>query len=243
MRKALAALLAALPFAIQPRTALAENAPPPPSTAANLKIVESIPAGTSKAYLMRLAFDKGAEEISARFNKAVEASPAWFQDYLERNANIKPLPYHKNFGVSEEEYAKMLKMFESKRLEKVKELEVLVSKTGGRVLISCPELGRAFPGLELDENDGSLKCAFYGDPPIKAEKASGGKDSPFGAWEGLRWSRTEANAKDGDYKSLSLHLGASEKGPLFLDLRLKAMKNRRISANYESVLEIDAKKP
>ena len=200
------------------------------------------PSTPFRAALMRLAFDKSASEISARFNEAITESPEWFQSYLADNANIKPLPYHKNFGISEDEYKQMLKSFDSKHLEKIQDVSVLVARTpDGLLRIECPELGKSFPGITVDTKSGKLTTPIMEVEKPDAKNSGLASDgNPFGDWTGVSWKKAQSDSGKGDFRSLSLIIGRSKsQGVSFIAYRIKAMVENKIKSNFESILQFE----
>lgn len=205
-------------------------------------IASCIPTAPFKASLMRLAFDKSAEDISKRFNDALASSPEWFQSYMADNAGVKPLPYHKNFGITEEEYNKMLKSFESRHLERIKELDVIAGQTAdGMIRLECPALGKAFCGIVIDPKTGKLSTPVLAIDKMDAKRSGTMADgNPFGDWQGISWKGNEAKPEKGLFKSVSFVAGRSTNaGALFIAYRVKVMEANKIKANYESILQFE----
>lgn len=205
-------------------------------------IASFIPAAPFKASLMRLAFDKQAGDISRRFNEAILASPEWFQAYMADNAGVKPLPYHRNFGISEAEYSAMLKSFESRRLEKVKDVAVIVRRAAdGSIRLDCPELGRAFQGIAVDSVTGRLSTPVLDiEKPDCKNSGSASDGNPFGDWQGVSWKGSESNPEKGVFKSVSFIAGRkSGGGASFIAYRIKEMEANRIKGNFESILQFE----
>ncbi|MCV2366085.1 hypothetical protein LNV23_21815 [Paucibacter sp. DJ1R-11] len=93
IKKTVAVLAAAASF-----SAFAEN---------RLGIFSVLPTGLSTASILGIATDPKVEKISRIFTAAAQANNEWFKGYVAAHSNLKPgdiLPYHKNFGISEDEY-------------------------------------------------------------------------------------------------------------------------------------------
>ncbi len=222
---------------------LAQNAPQSQEPQVSPGIADYVPKASFKASIMKLTFDKSAHDISKRFNEAIASSPEWFQAYMASNAGVKPLPYHRNFGISEDEYNAMLKSFESRKLEPVQEVQVLVGRApDGALRIDCPELGRAFAGILVDLKTGKLSTPLLVIDAPDASKSYGetADGNPFGNWKGVTWKKTETDPDKGDFKSISFIAGrSSSAGVSFISYRIKSMEANKVKSNYESILQFE----
>jgi len=240
----LIAAAAGLPLASR---AQGDAAPAEPAKKAAPDLNSIIPSGSFKAELMRLAFDKSAEEISKRFNEALSKDPAWLQDYMAQNAGVKPLPYHPKFGISEEDYKRMLKSFERKTIEPVAVVEMTVAPMpDGSISLECPQMGTAFAGLSIETASGKLRTPYLEieAPVARDSKIEKDPSNPFGDWTGLSWKGTSRSKDGGDFKSISLIAGKLDSGDAcFIAYRVKAMEGGKISRNSEAVFRFKPPRP
>ena len=75
------------------------------------------PLGTIDVQVLAIGIPDGPAQIAERVQKAIQERPEWFQEYSRQYiAKGEPLPYHRNFGVSEAEYEQYLKVPEQIQL-------------------------------------------------------------------------------------------------------------------------------
>jgi len=162
--------------------------------------------GIIQADVMVLATSKEVEEIGLRFQNALKANPKWFKVYLSKAEKGKPLEFHKNFGISEEDYEYFLA--ESKKMKLVKSAETTLQftrKTNGHIEISglpakSPHNKMVYDGKLNKVEIASTALDIYSE--INQTKSN----SATGRWKGKQWLFKKMKSEN-DFKAIKFAIG------------------------------------
>ncbi|MDA8975321.1 hypothetical protein N9F50_01910 [Akkermansiaceae bacterium] len=153
-------------------------------------------------YLKKDEVAKGAvvvvvppEEIQPYIEKVKAASVAnqdWFVEYSAKATPGVPLPFHENLGLSKEEYAKYLELWDQRDFKTVQEVAIRLEKLGDQWMIRVGGVGAKIALLRYNEQTDSFKSpngAMKRIEDIKADPAS-----IMRGWTGHEWKFEETGA-------------------------------------------------
>ena len=146
-------------------------------------------SGVIKGDVMILAASPESEAISRKMQIAVAANPEWLLYYVEQ-AGPGLLPYHENFGITEEEYEVIINLAEGgMTLQRVGSVEITIEQqeAGGITFHVDPNnflLHRLSISADKQYAESSFGLMERGED-IKQLNAS----SPTGRWSGLKWEQ------------------------------------------------------
>ncbi len=136
---------------------------------------------------MEIVNDPEVLEINEKIGKALQSQQDWFKEYLNENINVRPLPYHNNMGVTEEEYQLFLNLSQSGTLQKINEASIKITHTNDSLCIEF--LGDySFLGIIEILKSSNIVQTKYG--IYKADERVNNDDSKSltGRWEGDKWT-------------------------------------------------------
>jgi len=85
-------------------------------------------SGTIRGDVMVAAAPPELEELAKRMQAAVAANADWFRAYVEQ-AGTEELPYHKNLGITKEEYERLLSRSKAgMTLQRVASVEIVLKR-------------------------------------------------------------------------------------------------------------------
>lgn len=126
--------------------------------------------------------------LKLKMEEAVLSNPRWFSEYSRAHENKRPLPYHKNFGISEQEYRDLLQSAEnSVKLEPEDEIIIEFAKqTDGTYKIDTDRPDFPLNNIVIDlERD--MITTEYEVLEEKTQIDQTNPDSPTGQWSGVQW--------------------------------------------------------
>lgn len=169
-----------------------------------------------------------AEALGGRMNEAIQRDPDWFQEYLRKHADERPLPYHEKFGLTKQEYFRFFEIFEkTRRFVAVRKGRITVtSKGNGRFRLdgarSIPWLGNIVIDLK------KLAAEIPGHAPLAGKAHQDGLLEPVGKVEGFVWKSEEPAgdlpAKLADFNAHMLRLVVASDRNDQLVIQFKDMK-------------------
>jgi len=128
------------------------------------------------------------DEIQTYINKVKEASEKnkeWFAEYSAKATPGIPLPFHENLGLTKEEYAQYLELWEQRDFKVVQEVAVRLEKLGDQWMVRVSGVGAKISLLRFDPATGNFKSpngAMERIDDIKANPAS-----ILRGWTGKEW--------------------------------------------------------
>jgi hypothetical protein len=128
------------------------------------------------------------QPILIRFNNAITANQAWFQQYRNNYPN-QTLPYDEHFGITAEEYRRVLRLQAAPPpLVPVDSQTVAVIKDGDFIHFQSSTGEGEEHLLNYLYIDPVHRVLEYGGDTIPfAGPASAGRKSPYGQWQGYAW--------------------------------------------------------
>jgi hypothetical protein len=157
------------------------------------KVLSALPEGKLvKGATIQVVPPAELEPYLAKVEAASKKDPEWFQEHSKKSSPGVPLPYDPKLGLTEEEYAEYLKIWEKREFKAVEPIVLQLKKSpegtwaittaGGAFAISTLKYDAA-KDIFVSPN-GEMKRL----EDVKAEK-----HSILGAWEGAEWKFEEEN--------------------------------------------------
>jgi hypothetical protein len=125
------------------------------------------------------------QPLLIRFNNAIAANRAWFQEYRNRYPN-QTLPYDEHFGITAGEYFRILRLQAAPPpLVPIDSQTVAVARDGGFIHFRCSGEEHLLNYLYVDPVHHLLE--YGGDTIPFAGPANADRNSPYGQWQGYAW--------------------------------------------------------
>lgn len=147
------------------------------------------PANSGKIDMIVLQSSPGKTSLVLnKIQLAMSKNQTWFQEYLKENSDKRPLPYHKNMGVSPEEYSYFIsEAHNGKALvpKKIGQANVLIKREQNYyILIFLNKGEKLFSGNVTPNN--TFKIDGLENLTSTPSRFNNPK-SPFGNIEGFEW--------------------------------------------------------
>lgn len=153
-------------------------------------------------YLKKDEIAKGAivvvvppEEIQPYIEKVKAASVAnsdWFTEYSAKASSGIPLPYHENLGLSKEEYAMYLELWNQRDFKAVQEVAIRLEKLGDQWMVRVGGAGAKIALLRYNVETDSFKSPNGSLKRIEDIKAD--PSSIMRGWTGHEWKYEESGS-------------------------------------------------
>jgi hypothetical protein len=116
-----------------------------------------IPEHNQVAEIMEFGYDEQIQEIHERFRQAERQDPRWFRDYRAAHADSAFLPYHVKFGVSAQEYERLLTDKGLRLIRTGRTARLAVTISGGKAIFQGGSGAEALKGIVLNLATGELR--------------------------------------------------------------------------------------
>lgn len=168
-------------------------------------------AGNHKVEVLGKDIPDHLRQLAYKYRQSINDNMSWYKKYSQEHASEEPLPYHKNFGISNEEYDEMNSEFASVDM-KVKSVKSLkIDKTGDRIQFDGDDNFTIFDAVVIDLKNNTVlideeQIPFAGE--IHATESEGGI-----TWSGYKWMLEEGSMdavkafKPVDYTMIELRIG------------------------------------
>ncbi len=183
----------------------------PDSTFAIKYLDEMLSAGPHKVELLEKDVSDDLRNIILKYRESISGNMDWYSKYSQEHAGKDPLPYHKNFGITSQEYDNMNIEFASSRM-KVKAVKSLnVNKTGEKIEFSGDNNFTIFDAVVVDLENNVL-IVDERRIPYSGKVNENGLAGEH-VWSGHRWllevgSMEDVKAfKPVDYTMIDLSIG------------------------------------
>lgn len=182
------------------------------SEATAVNFVETLfTPGNHKLEILEKNIPADLREIIMNYRKAVQDSIQWYNAYSQEHKNESPLPYHKNFGITEAAYNRMNSEFPTLTMKVKTTKEFVVNKANDQIALKGSD---NFTLLDEVTFDTKNKLLVIGGQqiPYKGEISDKG-ESGVGAWKGYDWKLEVGNMEDVkafkpvDYTMIDLAIG------------------------------------
>ena len=182
------------------------------SEATAVNFAESLfTSGNHKLEILEKNIPADLREIIINYRKAVQDSIEWYNIYSQEHKNEVPLPYHKNFGITEADYNRMNSEFPTLKMKVKTTKEFVVNKANDQIALKGNDNFTLLDAIIFDTKNKSL--AIDGQQiPYKGE-IDEKDESGIGAWKGYDWKLEIGNMADVkafkpvDYTMIDLAIG------------------------------------
>jgi len=177
---------------------------PSDATGSEAAELPKLPTGSVEVTILELAAPSRYVKLATRFQTALDDQQEWLQGYLRDHQQPgQPLPWHPNFGVTEQEYAELRSLGQQIRLRPVGRATVEIVDESQIVTFDAPESLSFLNDITLDLAQRKVTTPF-GDCADFEPARSGGSTSTE-PWSGVTCQRTQGDLQtDGRYVSFSL---------------------------------------
>lgn len=134
--------------------------------------------------------------LSEKWQAAMTANAEWARAYVEK-AGPGELPYHKNFGMTEEEYKRMLTLLKTgTTLQRGASIEIVVRRSTDGVLSFATTPSDSPLNRVTISASGNVAQTPYGPLRRGSDINQRNASSPTGRWSGPRWEHEEVSDKE-----------------------------------------------
>lgn len=204
---------------------------------------EVLPSGDCNLEIMKIAPSKRGAELETKIQKAVAKRRDWFLDYVKETKPGEPMAYHKNLGVTRDEYHEYLREAKQRKLSSTGEFLPCKFIHDGKILrLDVGSDTSALSKIRLDLSDNRLR-ASTGDIGLPEWDSNDRQDIPIGPWEGYIW-RFEASSVD-QFKirivALSIYR-LRNSGKILWHFKDSEMVNKELKQNVDLLLQHSPKR-
>lgn len=136
---------------------------------------------------------KEIDKYVAKVEAAARLDVAWFREYTKNSKPGIPLPYHEKLGLTKEEYASYLALWEKREFKSVEEVMLLLRKgAGGSWMITGTAGASAISTLRYDEKSDVFRSP--NGEMKRIDDINSDAQSVLGAWSGKEWKFEEESS-------------------------------------------------
>lgn len=133
------------------------------------------------------------DSITAKMKESVQKNSEWYLDYIKKSKEGEALPYHENFGVSEQEYNEVLNSGNLMKLIKKDEGTISFNKIGEQTYKIKTSGGiKLLDGMVIDLSNNKIQTEF-GECSYGSKVVASDEQKITGRWNGHTWSYQEDN--------------------------------------------------
>lgn len=197
-----------------------------------IPLEEMLPIGTINVELMAMGLQNAEDsdrltQLMDKLQIGIAANPDWLTEYVKEYEG-KELPYHPNFGLSQEEYDEYLGLSDHIKLYQSGDGVISIEKTGDEQYeISQMEGLRLIDNIKIDLSENTVSTN-YGTCKYNGEIKASDQQIATGRWNGYSWI-LENMADTSNYQSVQFNLGQmedSKKIIMYYQVRLANGENR-----------------
>lgn len=188
-----------------------------------------LPSGPVEVTVLELAAPSRYVELTRQFQVALDEQAEWLQGYLQENSTPgEPLPWHENFGLTEEEYAELLDLADEVRLRPVRKATLEIVREDPWISFKAADgvsdgLG-ALNDVTLDLGQRKVTTPF-GDCANFVAVSSEMDTRAAEPWNGMTCQRTQGDPQ-GSAQIVAFSLGKyAEDDAVFLSYEGKKIQN------------------
>ncbi|MBI4243302.1 MAG: hypothetical protein HY606_04355 [Planctomycetes bacterium] len=154
----------------------------------NEEVKHLLPIDGGVVDVMTLGTSARCQELVLRLQQGVGRHPDWWLTYMKDVEPGRPLTYHPNFGLSEDEYKEFLGCTKTgMELIKKGEVEVFVKHEGAeRYVLNAGNQLPELSGVVVDLNEQVVETPFGVCKQVSRVEASAGQ-TVTGPWSGYQW--------------------------------------------------------
>lgn len=197
-----------------------------------------LPSGPVEVTVLELAAPRRFVELTTRFQTALDEHTDWLQGYIQENGQPgEPLPWHPNFGLTEEEYAEYQELSDEIRLQPTGKATIEVVREDPWVSFKAAEPLAALNGVVLDLGQRKVTTPF-GDCANFVNVGSDMDTRAAEPWNGMTCQRTQGDPQaNGQVLAFSLGRYVEDEA-LFLSYEGKKIQNGQFVDRADVFLSI-----
>jgi hypothetical protein len=214
-----------------------ESATSDPPTAASL-----LPSAEAVVDVMTMVGPPRLTELSNKLQAAVQSKPDWWAEYITTVTPGRPIPYHENLGLTENEYEEFQSLTSQMALSKTGEASLsVVTEDSIQFTFHGDSILANIEGLVIDLGDNAVQTPFGMAKEMNNIVASEGQEMS-GPWNGVQWKLRTIDSLGSSFVNLRFALGKlTESGRGILYYKVTAFDSvqgkREILLNLEYDLE------
>ncbi|WP_288807813.1 MULTISPECIES: hypothetical protein [unclassified Sphingobacterium] len=141
--------------------------------------------------------DASQVAIVEKMKLAIKDNEQWFLNVMKELEPGQPMPYHKNLGISEAEYAAFMQFSQSIKIDKIGAIALKIIRRHSSIHFEPKDFGDYLKYLTIDLKDhrimvDSIDLPYKGQITMDAQRTT----LVAGPWKGYSW-RLEEFRKDG----------------------------------------------
>ncbi|GHT33781.1 hypothetical protein FACS189434_08780 [Bacteroidia bacterium] len=140
------------------------------------------------------------QELMQKFQTAVQQNYDWFVDYMKTVPTGQPMPYHKNLGLTESEYAEMQSSFNDVELFSSGKEKVTIQKENNIIQFKASGKLELLNYLKIDLNNNIVTFLNYQLSFSNTANITTETNALKSKWKGYNWKMEEP--KDIDWESI-----------------------------------------
>jgi hypothetical protein len=166
--------------------------------ASELPVLELLQEGLSTGEIMEVGMDPKiaykAMEITNKMQANLQDKREWFLDYVAQVKEGQGMPYHPNFGITEEEYEIILNSDDYMRLMKKGETSVLITNEENELTLAADQ-SEVIKNLTFNLENNTVQTK-YGELAYKGKVEASDNQKVTGKWSGESWELSEGDIKN-----------------------------------------------
>jgi hypothetical protein len=220
------------------------TAPPPPPAAADdgsqerFKLQDALPVARVDVELMTLEYNARADELGKRLKASVASHGEWLAKYTADNAKSgKALPYHSNFGLTEEEYREFTAVAGKVRKFAVAGRGQLAFNKEGNFITANGGADSPISQIRFDltNNHVHVSAEDLGPPEWQSNERA---DIPSGPYEGYAWRVQKGALNSRDLAVVSLDIfRLKNSGKIMWYFKDRQVENGKFVRNVEMIFQ------
>jgi hypothetical protein len=192
-----------------------------------------MPSGRVAVEVMEQYAPPRLTELTQKFQRAVAADPAWWQQHVAKATPGKPIAYDPRTGLTEAEFQEFLVLPESIQLLPARVDTVVVVQTKNGWRFDDASRFAAVRGIEIDTVRNRVSTPQFGELPASNPIVASAAQKVTGAWGGPRWKLEEGNERTLSGTSAHFSIAQHESGHtiIYLDAK-RALLGRMEAQEY-----------
>lgn len=163
-------------------------------------------SGRARADVMILGAPREVNKIGQQIQAAAKQNSAWYRAYAAKAEPGKPLPYHKNLGITEDEYKRFLAGVNQMVLLKSGEVILTFEVTTNGTIILKGIPGKPPHNHVTYSSTADVVNTVYGELKEFTAIDQNNEKSPTGRWVGVQW-KIERVSSDQDFAAVKFAIG------------------------------------
>lgn len=175
--------------------------------------------------------------IQTTFDKSMRENGQWFLAYVKSEARTgEALPYHPNFGITEDEYKRLGEFLKSFKLVPVAKGRLkFTAHSDLKTLIENVDGLREFDGIVIDFEHNQVTTHWgtaSSDKPVHTDE-----QSALGRWDGSCWRLNAGTIESGSMTILEFDIGRQAATALnLMHLRAAVVDKGKKTVNVETII-------